>query len=282
MYLNGDYQKLLNGEEEGPDHTKDEIADISQDPEQMMKQGQDVDEWLLSGLSENCSLAASKQPTQCLPQENEDNIIMKKIEENQIKQAQAHVEKTYIIDDIDEELAIPLKSEQSEKIYNRRVTTVEEQQTWEDMEDEYDNEKNILEQYERMKNSSSNSQEDHSLQSFRQNSHEDDSQQLYSSEFVVDGVGAAGGSGDENLSDEDEELVSSVVSFHQSDSNQAQESSRSIVSIVSPPTAQINLYSPESGEIHTQKNIEEEGACWMYKTFDTNFKQIPGPGLKLS
>ena len=36
----------------------------------------------------------------------------------------------------------------------RRVTTVEEQQTWEDMEDEYDNEKNILDQYERMKNSS--------------------------------------------------------------------------------------------------------------------------------
>ena len=64
------------------------------------------------------------------------------------------VEKTYIIDDIDEEVAILQKSEQSEKNYQRRVTTVEEQQTWEDMEDEYDNEKNILDQYERMKNSS--------------------------------------------------------------------------------------------------------------------------------
>jgi hypothetical protein len=29
---------------------------------------------------------------------------MKKIEENQLKQAQSNVEKTYIIDDIDEEL----------------------------------------------------------------------------------------------------------------------------------------------------------------------------------
>lgn len=37
-------------------------------------------------------------------QENEDSLILKKLEENQIKQALASVEKTYIIDDFDEEL----------------------------------------------------------------------------------------------------------------------------------------------------------------------------------
>ena len=46
-----------------------------------------------------------------LPKENEDEIILKKIEENQIKQAMSGVEKTYIIDDIDEEVAILQKSE---------------------------------------------------------------------------------------------------------------------------------------------------------------------------
>jgi hypothetical protein len=34
----------------------------------------------------------------------EDSMIMRKIEENQIKQLQSEVEKTYIIDDIDEDL----------------------------------------------------------------------------------------------------------------------------------------------------------------------------------
>lgn len=40
---------------------------------------------------------------------------------------------------------------------DRRVTTVVEQQTWEDMEDDYEetNEKNIVFQYEQMKNSNS-------------------------------------------------------------------------------------------------------------------------------
>lgn len=39
-------------------------------------------------------------------QEKEDSIILKKIEENQIKQALSSVEKTYIIDDIDEDLIL--------------------------------------------------------------------------------------------------------------------------------------------------------------------------------
>jgi hypothetical protein len=43
------------------------------------------------------------------------------------------------------------------------------------MEDEYDNEKHILEQYERMKNSSASGGEDPSLQSFRHSP--DDSKQ---------------------------------------------------------------------------------------------------------
>ena len=85
------------------------------------------------------------------------------------------MEKNYIIDDIDEEVAILRSSEASEKHYNRRVTTVEEQQTWEDMEDDYDNEKHILEQYERMKNSSSGG-EDPSLQSFRHSDHDESRQ----------------------------------------------------------------------------------------------------------
>ncbi len=54
----------------------------------MIKQTQDVDEWLLSGLSE------SNENTMA-----EDAIIMKKIEENQMKQASSQVEKTYIIDE---------------------------------------------------------------------------------------------------------------------------------------------------------------------------------------
>jgi len=51
-----------------------------------MKPGQDVDEWLLSGLSENCSYTTNKHANSViLPKENEDEIILKKIEENQIK-----------------------------------------------------------------------------------------------------------------------------------------------------------------------------------------------------
>jgi hypothetical protein len=33
MYLNGDYGKILNAGESGADHTMDDIADISQDPD---------------------------------------------------------------------------------------------------------------------------------------------------------------------------------------------------------------------------------------------------------
>ena len=50
MYLNGDYQKILK-QDESNDNTMDEINDISCDPDQMMKQGQDV-EWLLGGDNE--------------------------------------------------------------------------------------------------------------------------------------------------------------------------------------------------------------------------------------
>ena len=53
MYLNGDY-KNLNQKAESHENTMDDIHDLSYgDPDQMMKQSQDVDEWLLSGLSEN-------------------------------------------------------------------------------------------------------------------------------------------------------------------------------------------------------------------------------------
>lgn len=70
---------------------------------------------------------------------------MKKIEENQIKQAREDVEKTYIIDDIDEELiVVPDHANKTYKEGNSHrvnvVTTVVEQQTWEDLEDDYDDE----------------------------------------------------------------------------------------------------------------------------------------------
>lgn len=47
MYLNGDYNKIIKN-----DVSTEEI-DLSCDPEQMMRHSQDVDEWLLSGLSES-------------------------------------------------------------------------------------------------------------------------------------------------------------------------------------------------------------------------------------
>lgn len=63
-----------------------------------MKQSTDVDEWLLSGTSENetyqqqpgqnCSTGTgnNKQPRSLLERdEEEDNMIMRKIEENQMK-----------------------------------------------------------------------------------------------------------------------------------------------------------------------------------------------------
>lgn len=66
---------------------------------------------------------------------------------------------------------------------------MEEQQTWEDMEDDYEegsNEKNIVEQYEKMKNSAS--QEDQSLQSFRNSTGGNGSPDIKSGEFKL-GVG---------------------------------------------------------------------------------------------
>lgn len=54
MYLNGDYSKLIE-QDEGAANNSMEEGDISTDPEQLMRHSQDVDEWLLTGLSENCS-----------------------------------------------------------------------------------------------------------------------------------------------------------------------------------------------------------------------------------
>lgn len=135
----------------------------------MMKQSTDVDEWLLSGTSETDICLRNNQSGKGLLErdEEEENMIMRKIEENQRKQAQAGTEKTYIIDDIDEELiyVTPIAAHShgnlTDKAYikgDRRVTTVVEQQTWEDLEDDYDedqNEANIVKQYEQMKSSSS-------------------------------------------------------------------------------------------------------------------------------
>lgn len=63
----------------------------------------------------------------------EDKLIMKKIEENQKKQASDSLKKTYIIDDFSEDLNDSQEDNQSnpqqkEKNYlrERRVTTVEE------------------------------------------------------------------------------------------------------------------------------------------------------------
>ena len=59
---------------------------------------------MLSGLTEN-NISKGNLDKKLLDDDNEDSMIMKKIEENQKKQAQSEVEKTYIIDNIDEELA---------------------------------------------------------------------------------------------------------------------------------------------------------------------------------
>jgi hypothetical protein len=96
MYLNGDYQQ------------------VRLDDNCLLNDQQDVDEWLLSG-------------------EREDSVIMKKIEENQAKQLLPEVEKTYIIDDIDEEGLTDASTATRDKMQNlynktyikeRRVTTV--------------------------------------------------------------------------------------------------------------------------------------------------------------
>ena len=84
-------------------------------------------------------------------------MIKKKLEENQLKQAQADCEKTYIIDDFEQDIqpvCAPIINHNSHSAYDeeskmlqpsnshnncfRRVTTVEEQQTMEDLEDYYD------------------------------------------------------------------------------------------------------------------------------------------------
>lgn len=94
LYLNGDYQKILNnynltGREE-EDGTGE--GDFSCDPDQMMKQSTDVDEWLLSGASEtdiylrntsNKNLVGNNSGLGLLERdEEEENMIMRKIEEN--------------------------------------------------------------------------------------------------------------------------------------------------------------------------------------------------------
>lgn len=100
---------------------------------------------------------------------------------------------------------------------DRRVTTVVEQQTWEDMEDEYDgdnNESNIIAQFNQMQNNISSS-ESVILHSYKNSPDEDG----------------------ENLEDENEELqsTSAVVSF---------ETIQQLTSVRSIQTAQIDLYSP--------------------------------------
>ena len=68
-----------------------------------MKHSQDVDEWLLGGASDSgTTFLKSTSQHRLMDEENEDSMIMKKIEENRLKQQQSDVEKTYIIDDIDE------------------------------------------------------------------------------------------------------------------------------------------------------------------------------------
>lgn len=70
----------------------------------MMRHSQDVDEWLLNGLSETHIQKSNTYRNLKEEQENEDNMILRKLEENMIKQASEAVEKTVIIDDFDEDL----------------------------------------------------------------------------------------------------------------------------------------------------------------------------------
>ena len=62
-----------------------------------MKQSQDVDEWLLGGLSDEKKAQIKHH---LMTNMDEDSIIQKKLEENQLKQASSQIEKTVIIDDL--------------------------------------------------------------------------------------------------------------------------------------------------------------------------------------
>ena len=67
MYLNGEYGKIIEGG--GKDNNNnDSGTDLS--GIECLKQSQDVDEWLLGGLSNDRK------------QEEEDSMIIRKIEEN--------------------------------------------------------------------------------------------------------------------------------------------------------------------------------------------------------
>jgi hypothetical protein len=85
LYLNGDFSKL-NGKEEFVEVITEDIADISCDPDQMMKQSQDVDEWLLSGVSDGTPSYLMQAnyllKSEVKSEENEDSMILKRLEEN--------------------------------------------------------------------------------------------------------------------------------------------------------------------------------------------------------
>ena len=82
----------------------------------------------------------------------------------------------------------------------RRVTTVEEQQTWEDMEDEYEESKSALAlnlKFQAM--GSSNSSQDESLHSYNKSSSPCENIEVLDEKVSVISY-------DENVSDEDEEI----------------------------------------------------------------------------
>ncbi|CDW72225.1 UNKNOWN [Stylonychia lemnae] len=272
MYLNGDYQKILVQEQKDGNESSDELADTSCDPDQMMKHSQDVDEWLLGGASDNSNtFLKSNSQHRLMDQDNEDSIIMKKIEENRIKQQQSNVEKTYIIDDIDEvapQEQQQLDKYQQQKAYiqdfkDRRVTTVVEQQTWEDMEDDYDesNEQNILKQYEQMRNSSSG---DKTLKSFEGSTNNSPDIQIQSSEFKLGSLGVINEC-QENVIDENEELIKT--------SDLANYGGNQLESQRSMTNGKMSLSNSQLTSDSCKVRDDDEASCfddWMYKTFDNS------------
>eukprot|EP00347_Sterkiella_histriomuscorum_P008840 403343537 len=287
LYLNGDYQKIL-ADNNYPLNLNDNEnqGDISCDPDQMMKQSTDVDEWLLSGTSENETYmkeSSSKGVMMLERDEEEENMIMRKIEENQIKQAQSGTEKTYIIDDIDEDLIYvqPLNNNPLQNLIDktyikgdRRVTTVVEQQTWEDMEDDYDDEQNvanIVMQYEQMKSSSSG---DKTLKSYSNSLNDSPDCQITSSEFRISHQNNYENYDiqEENVEDEDEELVQSadLTSYEKIPDISTFRSNASVT-----PTSMIDLTSSQYSCNDPKQEVKnsEVGEDWMFKTFD-NSKQL--------
>lgn len=130
-----------------------------------------------------------------------------------MKQMASGDQKTYIVEDIEEEMAMLNECNGlnlANKSYirgERRVTTVEEQQTWEDMEDDYENEQNIIDQFNHLKSQASpDDTGDALLRSFRDTFSDD---KIESHEFKMNHEDT----NEENVMDDNEEALVHTSSY---------------------------------------------------------------------